>query len=173
MGSRGARMRTSTGGIGSDGLSVPNGHHEGVPRGRVPSGLVGVTGMIDASKERVHTIGKVAGRDVPVHEGAGDAPCIVGHAVQAEPAVCARQMIVADIGAVFAIGVQGVGFHRGTCGAVDAIDDGTKVREGYALHGVSLSGLYGPRWRRVAAPGVIQAQGLGVKRVWWRIGPTS
>ena len=39
-------MRTSTGGIGSVGLVVPKGHHEGVPGGRVPSGRVlrGVTG---------------------------------------------------------------------------------------------------------------------------------
>ena len=153
---RGKGMRTSTGGIGSVGLVVPNGHQAGVPGGLVPSGSVGLgtlTGMIEASEERVHTIGEVTGRYVPMHKGAAHASAIVGHAVQAVPAVCAAQVIVSDVGAVFAIGVQGVRLHRGTRGAVDTVNDGAKVREGNALHSVSLSGLHGPHWRRVRAAG--------------------
>lgn len=135
-------MRTSTGGIGSLGLVVPNGHQAGQPGGRVPSGSVGLgtlTGMIEAGEERVHTIGEIAGRYVPMHKGATHAPCIVNHAVQTVPTIGKAQVIVSDVGAVFAIGVQGVGFHRGTRGAVDTVDDGAQVREGYALHDVSLS----------------------------------
>lgn len=58
-GSRGVRMRTPTGGIGSEGLTVPNGHQTGVPGGLVPSGrvLVGIGVGVD------HVLGNLA----PVH----------------------------------------------------------------------------------------------------------
>ena len=120
---------------------MPKGHQGGQPGGRVPSGRVlrGVTGMIEAGEERVHAIGEIAGRYVPMHKGAAHAPCIVDHAVQAVPAICTTQVIVTDVGPMFAIGVQGVGLHRGTRGAVDAINDSAKVREGDTLHDVSLS----------------------------------
>ena len=58
-GSRGARMRTFTGGTGSEGLVVPKGHQAGVPGGLVPSGrvLVGIGVGVD------HVLGDLA----PVH----------------------------------------------------------------------------------------------------------